>query len=248
MKPLACGLLLVSAAFTCQTPAQSISFLTQLCPDLLPNSSPEQFEQSWACPERQRPLLQEKFDQLVKLSPTGLSISSQSAPPFQFRHHKVDGEQFRLFAFDGCTEDERYCLVFAAGWESWQHLLLDRKTGNTYSFTGTLYLSPDQRHLLELQDSRLSDIFSRNIIKLYQLSDNAPQLQLDLSDSDFGGHQPQWLNANEVTLQLWYHNTENPQKLEYRNQLTIQAEGRQWRTHIRAKPEAVAEVAESKQQ
>lgn len=221
MKPLTCGLLLISAGLAQHSLAQSISYLTQLCPTPLPNSSAEVAEQSWTCPEQQRPLLQEKFKQLVTVTSAGLSITSQTRQPFQFQHNQVDGEQFRYYGFDGCTEDERYCIVFAGGWEWWQHLLLDRKTGKSYAFTGTLYLSPDQQHLLELQDSRLSDTFDRNIIKLYKLGDGPPELQLDLSDSDFGGHQPLWSANNKLTLQLWYYSETELMKLEYRDNLQL---------------------------
>jgi len=200
---------------------QPITYLTQLCPDISPNASSNAIAQSWACPERQRPLLQRKFRHLLSLSPQSLQLSSQHGQPFVFHHNPAEGEQFSRYEFDGCSADERYCLVRQWGWEWWQHLLLDRATGQTHRFTGTLYLAPDQQHLLELLDSRRSETFDQNIIKLYQLTDQGPLLQLDLSDSVFGGHKPRWLDHQQLRLQLWYYNPASSSELQHLNDLEL---------------------------
>lgn len=63
--------------------------------------------------------------------------------------------------------------------------------------------SPDSQLVFEYLDTRNSDTFDRNIIKLYRLNDNKPKLLLALNDTDFGVRSMKWLTPStlEATLQ-----------------------------------------------
>ncbi|MGY5796476.1 hypothetical protein [Rheinheimera faecalis] len=114
-----------------------------------------------------------------------------------------DAERYQNFSLWGCDNSKRYCVIFKGGWEWWSYLLIDRKTKLTTELTGEPVFSPDSQLVFEYLDTRNSDTFDRNIIKLYRLNDNKPKLLLALNDTDFGVRSMKWLTPStlEATLQ-----------------------------------------------
>ena len=113
-----------------------------------------------------------------------------------------DDERYQHFSLWGCDNTKRYCVIFKAGWEWWSYLLIDRKTKMTSELTGYPVFSPDSQWVFEYVDSRMSDNFSRNILKLYCLNDDKPELLLERNDSDFGVHSAKWLAPSTLEAKL----------------------------------------------
>ncbi len=93
-------------------------------------------------------------------------------------------------------------MIFEARWEWWRYLLIDRKTKRTTELTGDPVFSPDSQLVFLDLDTRNSDTFDRNILKLYRLSDDKPKLLLARDDADFGVHSAKWLGPSTLEAKL----------------------------------------------
>ncbi len=113
-------------------------------------------------------------------------------------------EHYQFFSLWGCEASERYCVLHQYGWERWSYLLIDRKTKLTTKLTGYPVFSPDSQFLFEYLDSRISETFNHNLLKVYRLTDAEPQLLLEQNNPDFGVRSAYWLGTH--TLQAILQN------------------------------------------
>lgn len=113
-----------------------------------------------------------------------------------------DAERYQNFSLWGCDHTRRYCVIFEARWEWWRYLLIDRKTKRTTELTGDPVFSPDSQLVFEYLDSRSSDTFDRNILKLYRLNEDKLTLLLERNETDFGVHSAKWVGPSTLEAKL----------------------------------------------
>lgn len=107
-------------------------------------------------------------------------------------------EHYQFFSLWGCDASKRYCVLHQSRWEQWRYLLIDRKTKLTTKLIGYPIFSPGSQFLFEYLDSRISENFSHNILKVYRLEDTQPQLLLEQNNPDFGIRSASWLGTHSL--------------------------------------------------
>lgn len=178
--------------------------LQQLCQPLPVQPTYEQFQAYEHCTKEQGPeQIARYFAQIYQKKQGKAILAYLDGSELRLQDVIVDdAEHYQNFFLWGCDHSKRYCVIFKAGWEWWSYLLIDRKTKLSTELTGAPVFSPDSQLVFEYLDSRNSDTFDRNIVKLYRLKDDKITLLLERNDSDFGVHSAKWLGPSTLEASL----------------------------------------------
>ncbi len=145
-------------------------------------------------------------------------------------------EHYQFFSLWGCEASKRYCVLHQSGWEHWSYLLIDRKTKLTTKLTGYPVFSPDSQFLFEYLDSRISETFSHNLLKVYRLTDGEPQLLLEQNNADFGVRSAYWLGTHKLQAILQNFAPDDHSRYVEVGTLQLEIRGNQVSTSIEQKP------------
>jgi len=186
--------------------AEPISHMTllQLCEELPHQASAEQFQVYEQCTKQTGPMqIAQHFAEIYQKTAGKVSLKYIDNTVLVLEDFvEDDPARYQSSSLWGCDASQRYCVILQAGWESWRYLLVDRKTKLTFELDGAPVFSPDSLMLFEYLDSRISENFSYNIIKLYRLDEAKPTLLMTKNDSNFGVQSAKWLTATRLEAKL----------------------------------------------
>lgn len=196
--------LLTSSAFLNAAEQVGAMTLQQLCEPLPIQASSQQIQAREQCTKQIGPKqIANYFTGIYQKTAGKLSLQYLDNSKLELEDFvEDDPERYQVFSLWGCDASKRYCVIYKAGWERWRYLLVDRKSKITTELTGYPVFSPDSQLVFEYLDSRISETFSRNIIKLYRLTAAQPKLLLSDNGADFGVQSAKWLSATTLEAKL----------------------------------------------
>lgn len=197
----ACFYLLCSAAspLLAATPSAHMTLLQQ-CAPLPLQATADQFKSFEHCTKQEGPArIATYFADIYRKTLGKVSLRYLDGTELELHDFTEDNpERYQFFSLWGCEASKRYCVLHQSGWERWSYLLIDRKTKLTTELTGYPIFSPDSQFLFEYLDSRISETFSHNLLKVYRLQDGKPQLLLEQNNPDFGVRSAYWLKTDTL--------------------------------------------------
>lgn len=176
----------------------------EICEQLSPDLAGQSLDAYEECTKKRAPdQIAHYFSDIYQKIQGKVTLSYLDGTSLVLQDYSADNvERYQRFSLWGCEKNKRYCVIFKAGWEWWSYLLIDRKTKITSELTGYPVFSTDSQLVFEYLDTRISDTFDRNLIKLYQLNEAKPKLLLAMHDADFGVKSAEWLGSSTLKASL----------------------------------------------
>jgi len=197
------GLFISTASLQSATPVRHMT-LQQLCHPLPVQPTYQQFQDYEQCTKEQGPeQMAMLFADIYHKKQGKVTLAYLDGSELLLQDFTADdADRYQNFSLWGCDNTKRYCVIFEARWDWWRYLLIDRKTKRTTELSGHPVFSPDSQLLFEYLDSRSSDNFSSNILKLYRLNDDTIKLLLERDETDFGVHSAKWIGPSTLEAKL----------------------------------------------
>lgn len=231
------GFCLASTPLLAAPPSTHITLLQQ-CAPLPLQATDAQFIAFEQCSKQDGPTrIAMYFADIYEKNKGKVRLRYLDGTELEFNDFTEDNpEHYQFFSLWGCEASKRYCVLQQNGWEDWSYLLIDRKTKLTTQLTGYPVFSPDSQFLFEYLDSRISETFSHNLLKVYRLADSKPQLLLAQNNPDYGVHSAHWLGTHTLRAILQNFAPDDSSRYVEVGTLQLEIRGDQVSTRIEKTP------------